>query len=288
MIDAINSVHGASSQIPSKRLREEHEESPSKRQCTREELPRELYQKIFTYLGEVDLARASGVNKEWLENVEALPYGIEKRLGVVSKYKLGKAVWAHLGDVGEEPPLPEGLYEMLAEPCPAELGLERFGTTIKETHILVLIPKTLDNQLLTLGRFKQFLDQRDGPKITTWSPGGVKNTLPNPSYWALISKACIKDSKNKNYNQQKQMVAQPGANYRLPKVIEMVCGLYLQEKVHGSNLYDKNSWTRCEERHSHGYPLAVRGFGSGGGVCHIHGVIAYDFVGVGVSWNFSF
>ena len=283
MNDAINFAHGASSQIPSKRPREEHEASPSKRQCIRKELPRELYQKIFTYLGEVDLARASGVSREWLKNVEALPYGRERRLGRVH----GKGAWAHLGDVGEEPPIPENMDAILAEPCPEALGLERFGTTIGETHVLVLIPEILNGQPLTLGRFKTLLDRRDGPKITSWDPGGVENTPPNPSYWALISKDCIKNSKSKTHDQQKQMVAQLGENYRLPKVIEMAYGLYLQEKSHRGNLYDHDNWTRCEEMNSRGYLLAVRGFGRGGGVHYLNDC-AYADVGVGVSRKFSF
>ena len=261
--------------------------SPPKAQClvgkTLNSLPVELVQKVFDYLNDEDLARASGVCKEWKACVEGLLLGRERRLGKV----YGKGAWAHLGDVGKEPPLPKRIDEILAEPCPAALGLERFGQTIGETHILVLIPETLDGQPLTLGRFKTLLDQRDGPKITTWNPGGVENTPPSPSYWALISKDCIRDSKNKTYDAQKQMIMQLGESYRLPKVIEMAFGFYLQEKVHGGNLYDKNSWTRCEEEDSNRHPVAVRGFGSGGGVFS-NFAVAYDLVGVGVSRKFSF
>ncbi|MCP5492000.1 MAG: trypsin-like serine protease [Chlamydiales bacterium] len=202
---------------------------------------------------------------------------------------LGAEAWAHLGDVGEEPPLPERIHEILSEPCPAALGLERFGKTIGDTHILVLIPATLDGKPLTLNRFKELLDQREGPKFTRWHPEGHENTPASSSYWALISKACIQNSRNKSYDFQRQMVEQLGDHYRLPKLIEMVFGLYLQEVTHHDNLYPNNLWTRCEDMSSDGgCPMAVRGFGGGGGVYGSNGV-AYSYcVGVGVLRKSSF
>ena len=201
---------------------------------------------------------------------------------------LGADAWAHLGDVGKEPPLPEDMEAILAEPCPAALGLERFGTTIGETHILVLIPATLNDKKLTLERFKTFLDSRDGPKITSWCPEDSENNHAVASYWALISKDCIQNSKNKTYVQQRQMVAQLGDRYRLPKVIEMTFGLYLQEVTHHDNLY-ANSWARCKEMHSYGrYPIACCGFGGGGGVGYFYDSASHDLVGVGVLRKSSF
>ena len=232
-------------------------------------------------------ARRVVLDLRWTIGEELGIEQVRKMVPLLPEQALGAEAWAHLGNVGEEPPLPEGIHDILAEVCPAALGLESFGQTIGETHILVLIPKTLDGQPLTLGRFKTLLDQRDGPKITCWYPGGNENKAATASYWALISKDCIQNSKNKTYAQQKQIVERLGANYRLPKMTEMAYGLYLQQKIHGGNLYGSH-WTRCEEQHSEGYPMAVRGCGCGGGVCDDCDGGASVYVGVGVSRKSSF
>ena len=231
----------------------------------------------------------SRTGRSAMRAIQELRFEIGEELGIgqvreiaslLPAQALGAAAWAHLGDVGEEPPLPENMEAILAEPCPTALGLKRFGTTIGETHILVLIPATLNGEKLTLERFKTLLDSRDGPKITRWLPGGNGNNHAAVSYWALISKDCIQGSKSKTYAQQKQMVAQLGDRYRLPKFIEMVFGLYLQEVTHHDNLY-ANSWGRCEEMHSDRYPMACRGFGGGGGVSYQDDVARIK-MGVGV------
>ncbi|MCP5492763.1 MAG: hypothetical protein H7A40_06970, partial [Chlamydiales bacterium] len=141
---------------------------------------------------------------------------------------LGAKAWAHLGDVGEEPPLPEKIHEILVQPCPAALGLERFGKTIGETHILALIPKTLDGAPLTLERFKQLLDERGSLKVNEWKPGGHEAICASSSYWALISKDCIKGSRMMPYAAQKLIIDNLGGQYKLPKLIELLFGLYLQ------------------------------------------------------------
>ena len=262
--------------------------SPSKAQCLTEEnlspLPVELIQKIFGYLSDQDQARASCVCRDGKKCIAGLP---ERLLGRVH----GKDAWAHLGDVGEEPPLPKRIDQILDEPCPAVLGLERFGETIGETHILVLIPKTLDGDPLTLGRFKTLLDQGKGPKIRVWFPGDNENTSPGSSYWALISKDFIKNSNKQTYTQQKKKITKLGANYRLPKVIEMVYGLYMQKKTHGDNLLYNRSWARCEEsyrKRSNNSPMIVRGYDGNVDVSALSTEAGFYSVGVGVSWNFSF
>ena len=252
-------------------------------------LPRELWYIVAKNIeDDRDLASFASCCREFRAVVDSNQNLHLRRIGIYDKV-LGKAHWAHLGDVGEEPPLPENIEAILAEPCPAALGLERFGTTIGDTHILALIPATLNGERLTLERFKTLLDSRDGPKITCWYPEGNENNCADFSYWALISKGCIQNSKNKGYKEQKQMAAQLGGYYRLPKLIEMLFGLYLQEVAHHDNLYASDSWTRCEELSSDGrWPMACRGFGGGGGVDGHYRVYANFGVGVGVLRKSSF
>ncbi len=52
----------------------------------------------------------------------------------------GKALWAtHFGDIGIEPPLPPDIHTILESPCPFWPGKKT-----KETHLLTLIPATID------------------------------------------------------------------------------------------------------------------------------------------------
>ena len=58
----------------------------------------------------------------------------------------GKDLWAtHLGDIGIEPPLPPNIKEILNAPCPFFPGKK-----VEETHLLVLIPKTVNGKPLTM------------------------------------------------------------------------------------------------------------------------------------------
>ncbi|MCB1117027.1 MAG: hypothetical protein KDK50_00445 [Chlamydiia bacterium] len=238
--------------------------------------------------GRSDRSRNSAIHG--LRKIIGEQLGTEQVREVISprpEQALGAEAWAHLGDVGEEPPLPIWIHIILDEPCPAALGLERFGQTIGETHILALIPASLNEKPLTLGCFKELLDQRNGPKITMNEPWYDPNACASSSYWALISKDCVQDSKRKEYNQQKEMIAGFGEHYRLPKIIEMVFGLYLQEKVHQDGLYP-GCWTCCEELYARDQPMVVCGFGDakGGGVS-VNGGFADANVGVAVSWVFE-
>jgi hypothetical protein len=58
----------------------------------------------------------------------------------------GAAEWAaYLGEVGAEPPLPAHLASLLSSPCPFWPGKR-----VEETHLLCLIPATVNGRPLTL------------------------------------------------------------------------------------------------------------------------------------------
>jgi len=63
----------------------------------------------------------------------------------------GKVVF---GDIGVEPPLPQNIHEILHNPCP--FWPEK---KVKDTHLLVLIPKTVNGQLLTLANLKEWIQK---------------------------------------------------------------------------------------------------------------------------------
>lgn len=58
----------------------------------------------------------------------------------------GKVLWEkYIGDVGTEPPLPSNIHEILQSPCPFFPG-----KNVYETHLLMLIPQTVNGKSLTL------------------------------------------------------------------------------------------------------------------------------------------
>ena len=58
----------------------------------------------------------------------------------------GKAEWwKYFGYIGVEPPLPINIEEILNEPCSFWPGKK-----VKETHLLVLIPNTVNGKAFTM------------------------------------------------------------------------------------------------------------------------------------------
>ena len=61
---------------------------------------------------------------------------------------------------------------------------------------MALIPATLDGTPLTLQKFKETLDVKNGPKFHWYKPGDfAPEQAAASSYWALVSKDCIRPSK---------------------------------------------------------------------------------------------
>ena len=103
----------------------------------------------------------------------------------------------YFGDVGQEPPLPANIHEILNSPCPFIQGKKK-----EETHLLVLIPATLNGQPLTLKRLGALMKARD----SKLKEGGYRyfndngNHIDTPfetSHWVLMTKDVIEGSRSK-------------------------------------------------------------------------------------------
>lgn len=80
--------------------------------------------------------------------IKDLPKALEAQLKakILADFAFGAARWKeYIGDVREEPSLPVHIFEILESPCPFWDNKK-----IKDTHLLTLIPKTVNNQPLTL------------------------------------------------------------------------------------------------------------------------------------------
>ena len=206
----------------------------------------------------------------------------------------GKAKWAlHFGDVGEEPPLPEDIEQILQGPCPIWQGKK-----VEETHILVLIPASVDGVPLTMNSLGALVQKpKSGPasKYDTCSLGEYQTFSSNHSYWMLMSRDLLQGSRNKAWEAQFQQVATlaqtTGIPYTVPRAREAAICLFMQHVSTGQRLYHDNPWTAtpCEEftiKEKKWYPV-VGGFGSKGLYVQNRQAAASENRGVGVVRKFQ-
>ena len=227
-------------------------------------LPKEIWMLIFGYLDPFSLGRNCVVSRDW--KILASDEQLWKALYPAIAF--GKEKWAtYFGDIGEEPPLPRKIHQILDSPCPFWEG-KRVG----ETHILVLIPATVDREKLTLDKLKELIQNpKSGDRATNYAhyDQDTKNehgdTPIKQSYWVLMTKDVIPGSRRKSYHEQKGLVSQH-EGYSLPKAIEAAICLLMEHAVSGTKLYgiDPRTYTRCKELVIGRCPVVVGDFGSRG------------------------
>lgn len=108
----------------------------------------------------------------------------------------GKEMWKiHFNvDVGEEPPLPDDLANILNSPCP----FFKDGRKVEETHLIpVLIPATVEGQPFHLNLFNEMMTSQNLPIKLSYQER-VKQYIGNQpvrkSYWVLMTKEVIPES----------------------------------------------------------------------------------------------
>jgi V8-like Glu-specific endopeptidase len=98
----------------------------------------------------------------------------------------GKAKWTqYFGDIGVEPPLPPNIHDILNAPCPFWPD-NRVG----ETHLLVLIPRTVKGKPFNINSFLELIQKPSG--------GGHPTTYSG--YWDEIKKEYESKKSNKISN----------------------------------------------------------------------------------------
>jgi len=215
----------------------------------------------------------------------------------------GAAEWSkYYGDVGAEPPLPANINEILEAPCPFWEGKK-----VKETHVLVLIPKTVERKSsgllssklkvepLTLNQLGKMIvkpKQGHATKYGYYLDGLKKEHGAKPSegaYWMLMTRDVLPGSRNKSYKDQQALVAK-NTGYAVPKLLEAATCVLMEHVKTGKYLYGRDpfTYTRCQEQVA-GYQGLVGGFAAGG-LCLPHyfdGDDDNDSVGVGAARKFS-
>jgi hypothetical protein len=182
----------------------------------------------------------------------------------------GAADWKkYFGDVGAELPLPRNIDAILNGPCPIWPG-----KTIEETHVLVLVPGTVNKKSFTLDYLEQLIQRSQaGVHATkycyyTTEAKAQHGSAPAPaSHWVLMTRDVVAGTRNKSYADQQKIVARY-SGYEVPGILDAATAILMWYAKTGNRLYANNplTYTRCRdsvEYEGKKYPLAVGGFVSG-------------------------
>lgn len=161
----------------------------------------------------------------------------------VDSSKFGASAWErHFGKVGPEPEIPEDMKKSLNDNCPFWPDKK-----IKETHILVLIPSTIDGNPFNLKKLSEIIkNPKCGYKTEFWiSPEFTEQFKEEPierSYWVLITKNIVPNSGGSENNNgfsidQNRLFGERTYRYESPKVLEIATGILTHHVRRGHKLY---------------------------------------------------
>ena len=127
----------------------------------------------------------------------------------------GKQAWeTYFGDVGKVPPLPHNIVEILNAPCPFWPGKQ-----VKETHLLTLIPRTVNGKLLTLqllGELMKAIKKGSAIKYSYCDLGQSEDNGTLESHWALMGRDVLPGTRNKTYWEQLKILSNPESGIKQP------------------------------------------------------------------------
>jgi NLR family CARD domain-containing protein 3 len=181
----------------------------------------------------------------------------------------GKAKWEqYFGDVGIEPLLPPDIEQILNASCPFWPGKK-----VRETHLLTLIPQTVNGQPLTLERLGELVQkpkQGQSTKYQGFSLGEYTDLPASASHWVLFSRDVIPESRSKSYADQQALVAshvqKTKTPYQVPTILDAAVSIFMEYVQSGTRLYSDSpgTFTWCQEKYDAQWQLLVGGFAPGG------------------------
>lgn len=213
---------------------------------------------------------------------------VAKELG---KNFLGAAQWkeAFGVKVGAVPPIPNSITKaLLISDCPIEPGKK-----IKETHILVLIPKSVGGEPYSALKLYELCSTKNGSgdKLiydgsSSWKGQSWASTEQAASEWVLIPKgdpdpakvATDKHFRSKDIAAQDMVHEKYYKEYREVKTLEVMTMALLYDLTHNERLLP--DYVRCEEANASGGRVCVGRFlALGLGVCDDHVGYGDDYIG---------
>jgi hypothetical protein len=223
---------------------------------------------------------SSGMFSECLPFLRAAAKAEDKDVRLLALKTLGEVEWKHyFGDVEPASDLPGDMDDILDSACPFWPEKQ-----VRDTHLLVLIPAAVDEKPFTLNLLKELIaSPKNGGYRTQYDqyyhksslPVQIGNNSPDRSYWLLMTRDVLPESRNKTYEAQKELVAghasRAGLRYEPPKVLEAATAILTHHVRDEEWLYSDNPWTytRCQEvivdsEEGEEYPAVVGGFESSG------------------------
>jgi hypothetical protein len=161
----------------------------------------------------------------------------------------------YFGEVGEVPLLPSDIVEILDSPCPFWQREQ-----VKDTHLLVLIPATVNHKPFTLNLLGELVQNpKQGSRSTAYryynddvqQEWGHQSM--DSSYWILMTRRILPNTSTMDYTTQKTWVAMHADRmqlpYTIPHALEAATAILSHYIFSGEHLYtdDLCTWTRCQE-----------------------------------------
>ena len=180
------------------------------------------------------------------------------------EHLFGVEEWTRFfGDVGEIPPLPKNIQDILSTPCP--FVREK---TIGETHLLVLMPAQVNGRPFNLNRLQKLIQQPREGKARDYAEDyqtikkDVGNLTIGSPYWLLMTSGILADSTSKDYESHcallKSIAHTTGLSYTLPNALEAATTI-LSHAHRGVTSFYSETFTRCQDAIGSGYVI-VGGF----------------------------
>lgn len=265
------------------RPREESQVFDTKATAFKEQ-PIEVDLEIFSYLNLHELGVSRSVSKRWNQFAST---SILWQSIIYREIAFSSKNWAQWdADLVKDVNMRQ---EMLSLPknIAEELRRSAFpGKSIRETHVLVIMPKGLTIKKLGELAKKYFPSNTDGYR-QIWSRivDELGDKPADESIWLLMTKDVLPGSRSKSYSQQKNIVAElaetTGVSYQVPTTLEAATCILAEYSRSENRLFSDSPWTytRCQENFQ-GYQMVVGGFAPAG---LIVGIINYDIDDFGVA-----
>lgn len=208
-------------------------------------LPVEMSLKIFSELQPADLKRCALVCKKWQ------PIAQDKNLWIHANAFGAKKWKEYFGIEVDSPLLPSNIYQILKRQCP----FSEKGKKVEDTHLLVLVPGSINGEPLTLRTFGKFL----GNIFPEFGESGYPFLWPEAeecggngeSHWVLMTKDLLSGSRDKHFDkQQKQIEDQGKRKYQVPEALDVVVCAISAYACSSTRLFHKIPpiFTICKEK----------------------------------------
>ena len=219
------------------------------------------------------LAELNVDNCPLLESIPLFPKPIvqDEVSTFIPSIAFGKADWwKYFGDIEFEPPLPANIEEILNEPCSFWPDKK-----VKETHLLVLIPNTVNERPFTMNYLEELVQEPKSGHATKYHyyTNYEKDAIGDksyPSHWVLMTKNIIPGSRDTWRDECHDMIAnhskKTGLPYELPHLLEATASIFIHYVKTGERLYieDPHTYTWSQDVDTNTNLLSVGCFGTNG------------------------